>query len=82
MYKAVEMIFSSDIEGILTPIRFRVQVDDELIVVPVKHPVIRDENKIPGSHIIDYRADFVINNQLRPGKLRFSGRDHIWSVDI
>jgi hypothetical protein len=80
MYKPVEMLFTSGIEGYLTPIRFRVQVEDELMVVPVKVPIINEENKVPGTPFIEYTAKFVVNNQLRPGKLRYDIRCHTWEV--
>lgn len=70
MLKPVEMLFTSDKEGNLIPIRYRIDIDGDLLVVPVKNPIVKDENTLPGTYFIEYRADLVINNQLCPGRLR------------
>lgn len=80
MYKSVEMLFTSDIDGNLKPIRFRMHLGEEYLVVPVKNPIVTEKNKLPGSHFIYYRAEFIINDYLKPGILRYNGRDHIWEI--
>ena len=82
MFKPVEMIFSSDLEGYLTPIKFRIDTEDGLIVVKVTNARLDLENQLPGSPIMDYKVNLVTNGIMKPGKIRFDGRRHIWSVEL
>ncbi len=82
MYKPIEMLFSSDVDGLLTPIRFRLTTEEGPVVVPVKQPILTEENKIQGSPMLEYKANFIVNDQMRPGRLRFDSRNHIWLVEI
>ncbi len=81
MRKKVEMIFSSDIEGNLTPIRLRMQVDDDLLVVAVKNS-IQVESDVVGVPYLTYKADLLLNNRLVHAKLSYHISEHTWYVEM
>lgn len=80
MSKKVEMVFWSDLEGGLHPVRFRVDTEDNKVTCKVKSYTFVDETRISGHRVLNYRATIINNNKLQEVKLMYEIDEHIWKV--
>ena len=79
--KDIEMIASFDDKGIPHPYRFRMQVEDEsLLVVKIDKILFAEENK--RDSIIKYRCECVIQKRKRAGDIYYYKNDMKWYLSM
>ena len=59
----IEVISYTDNKGAIRPIRFRMQIDDELMqVIKIDKVLVKDPEKLAGNIMIVYKCQSLIDN--------------------
>lgn len=80
MNKRIEMVFWSDTEGNLHPIKFRVDTEDDKVTCKVLMCVFIEENRFSGHRVLNYRATIDNNGTKQEVKLVYEVDEHRWNV--
>lgn len=74
LMKPIEMIAWFTKEGVLNPIRYK--IDDK--VIRIDQVTSKSEEKLAGNRMIIYRCQSEINGELRPFELKFELQTCKW----
>lgn len=80
MNRLVEMVFWSDTEGNLRPIKFRVETEGDKITCKIINSIFIEENRFSGNRVLVYNATIENRGQRQEIKLLYEIDGHIWSV--
>jgi len=82
MLQPIEMLYTSSPEGLLTPLRFRINLNDVLVLVKVKNPVIKCETRLNGIRRLVYKVNliFVEAQTTRPDELQYEFDTCKWYI--
>jgi hypothetical protein len=69
--RPIEMIASSNIEGVLTPLRYRIKEDGEGVVVNVDSILTRTEEKAAGVRSLIFRCRSTIAGVQKMFELKY-----------
>lgn len=78
--RRVEMVFWSDTEGKLYPLKFRVEAEEDKITCKILNSVLVEENRISGNRVLVYRAAIENRGKRQEVRLIYEIDGHIWSV--
>lgn len=79
--KQIEMLVTFDDKGVSHPFRFRLESEDEsLVVVNIDKILFQEENK--RDSIIKYRCECVIQDRKRPVDIYYYKNDMKWYLSI
>lgn len=65
-------------EGILHPLKYKIDYDGEATVVKVDHILLRTEEKLAGNKQIIFRCQSVIDNLLKVFELKYEVNTCKW----
>jgi hypothetical protein len=69
--RSIEMIASSNIKGIITPIRYRINDAGEAVVVKVDNILTRTEEKVAGVRSLIFRCRSMIDGVQKVFELKY-----------
>lgn len=79
--KEIEMITTFDNKGILKPFRFRLEAEDEsLVVVNIDHIYYNEQDR--KGEVIKFRCSCVINNLKRTVDIYYKKYEMKWYLDM
>lgn len=77
--KPIEVISYSNIEGVTTPLKFRViEHNDIPSIIKVEHVSFRSEDKLAGNKMLRFNCQSTINGILKIFELRFEPSTGRW----
>lgn len=76
--KPIEMIASFNLEGISTPIKFRVIENDSPSIIVIEHVSFRSEEKLAGNKMIIFRCQSTFNGVLKVFELKYEPGTGKW----
>ena len=74
----IKMIAWFDSDGIITPVRFQLKVNDESITIKIDNIVFRDKEKLAGNKMFIYRCQSEINGALKTFELKYEIGSCLW----
>jgi len=82
--KAISMVSWTDESGVITPVRFRIENEDEsLSTIKIDKVITMDREKLAGNHMLVYKCQSVIKGSERPYELKCeisSGKWILWKL--
>jgi hypothetical protein len=76
--KPIEVIASFNLNGISTPLKFRIREDDFPVVINVEHISFRSEEKLAGNKMITFRCQSTIKGLAKVFELKFEPGTGRW----
>ncbi|AFV02191.1 MULTISPECIES: hypothetical protein [unclassified Dehalobacter] len=76
--KPIEVIASFKIDGMSTPLRFRIDEHDSPSIITVEQVCFRSEDKLAGNKMITFRCQSTINGLLKVFELKFEPGTGKW----
>ena len=68
----IEMISYTDNKGTIRPIRFRMQIDDELMqVIKIDKVLVKETEKLAGNIMIVYKCQSLIDNVIKLFEIKY-----------
>ena len=68
----IEMISYTDNKGNIKPIRFRLQLDNELMqVIKIDKVIVKDTEKFAGNIMIVYKCQSLINDDIKLFEIKY-----------
>lgn len=68
----IEVVSYTDSKGVIKPIRFRMQIEDELMqVIKIDKIIVKETEKLAGNIMIVYKCQSVINNVVRLFEIKY-----------
>ncbi len=74
----IDMISWTSKEGIVTPVRFRMEEDGETIVIKVSHIIRTDKNMFAGTPTLIFRCSSVIGGTEKLYELTYNCGNQQW----
>ena len=74
----IDMISWTSKEGIVTPVRFRMEEDGETIVIKVGHIIRTDKNMFAGTPTLIFRCSSVIGGTEKLYELTYNCGNQQW----
>ena len=79
--QSIEMVSSTNLKGVITPIRFRLQLPDEsLQVIKVDRILTRETERVLGFYQTTFRCQSMIENTMRLFELTFDLSSCKWTL--
>ncbi|OCZ50847.1 hypothetical protein [Dehalobacter sp. TeCB1] len=69
--KPIEMVAAFNLDGISTPLKFRIKEHDSLSTITVEHINFRSEEKLAGNKMIIFCCQSTVNGALKVFELKF-----------
>ncbi|AHF09063.1 MULTISPECIES: hypothetical protein [Dehalobacter] len=76
--KPIEVIASFKVDGMSTPLKFRIQEQDSPTIIKVEHVCFRSEDKLAGNKMITFQCQSTINGLLKVFELKFEPSTGKW----
>lgn len=76
--KQIDMISWTSIDGELHPIRFRLEENNEIIIVKVKQILHKERNQHGGRGVITFRCISIINGMEKIYELTYNCDNQKW----
>lgn len=76
--KPIEVIASFNLNGISTPLKFRINEQDCPSTITVEHVCLRSEDKLAGNKMITFRCQSTVNGALKVFELKFEPSTGKW----
>lgn len=77
----VEMISKTNLEGVITPVKFRLVGEDEAwIQIKVDQIITKELNKLAGNKTWVYECQSIINGTKKPYQLRYEVDTCKWKL--
>ncbi len=77
--KPLKMIYLSEENGMITPLRFQLrEADESYKTIKVQNIVMRTEEKLAGSRMLIFRCQSEINGVLQVYELKFEPASSRW----
>lgn len=77
--KKIDVVATFSKEGILTPVKFKIENEDESVVaIKIDRILVRNEEKIAGNRMILYRCQSMINNIIRVYEIKYEIESLSW----
>jgi len=68
----IEVISYTDNKGAIRPIRFRMQIDDELMqVIKIDKVLVKETEKLAGNIMIVYKCQSLIDNVIKLFEIKY-----------
>ncbi len=68
----IEVISYTDNKGSIRPIRFRIQIDDELMqVIKIDKVLVKETEKLAGNIMIVYKCQSLIDNVIKLFEIKY-----------
>lgn len=76
--KQIDMISWTSKEGIVTPVRFRMEEDGQFVVIRIDRVLQTEKNTFGGTPTLSFRCISNIRGQERVYELTYSGESQKW----
>lgn len=74
----IEVVASFKLDGMSTPLKFRIMEDDSPSVITVEQVCFRSEEKLAGNRMITFRCQSTFNGTLKVFELKFEPGTGKW----
>lgn len=76
--KPIEVMASFNLNGISTPLKFKIIENDSPSIITVEHVSFRSEEKLAGNKMITFRCQSTIQGLLKVFELKFEPGTGKW----
>ena len=77
----IEMVSYTDNKGSLRPVRFRMQIDNEhMLVVKIDKVIVKETEKIAGNIMIVYKCQSLIDNAIKLFEIKYELATCKWNL--
>lgn len=77
----IEMVSYTDNKGAIRPVRFRMQVDDEpMLVIKIDKVIVKESEKLAGNMMLVYKCQSLIDDTVKLFEIKYEVATCKWML--